>query len=845
MTGETRATLLGAALAAAILLGLVFFGAVESEWGGALAALVMLFSAALLIVLPGDRPRGAWVVVTLALPGWLLFQLVPLPTAVAGLLSPRRVAWIAEMWPGPAQGCAGAPLIGPPPAWQPLTVDPFASREFLFHVVAAALCFLAVRALCRGTGRSVREPALWVVACFATAEAVYGIVQALADSPHVLWVLKTAYTDCASGTLINRNHYAMLLYLGLGATLTLLLNRLDDGVDRDEQRETALRVTLGLFAALQLAAVLASKSRGGVGGALIVLASAWPVLWRAPKRVRFAVVGLALAVIVPVALFVGGDLLHRVSGLGAEWKGATSRGGVLRLSGRYVRDFLLTGSGGGTFEFAFARYRTSAVSGLYDYAHDDYLQALLETGAPGLVLALLPVALFVIDAASWRRRVAAGDSDEDDRSFVVPWPLYAALAVALLHEFVDFGLHIPALAMFFAMLAGLAAPPARDRAARRFALAPAWAGLALALPALAHSAIEWPALGRSLPWPESPLARHTRATELLKTWRTRPEDSAAACSGLQEVVRARRLRPLEARYMLTHARLLMAAADRTGIESAVQDRLRQDARRALEQTRALDPWDPRTREGVMNVALALGDLDKAAEDALAITTVNPEQASNVVRTLLDIGIPATSIQRVMARSPEALGSVLKALLDEGNVNDAGRIVPADIAPDPVSCKVAWLVLPVLDKAHHVSPIPFLEGCIRLPAVQSDAALRANVAAWIAGALIEQKRFDDAAAWVAQAPDGESRTHLEMRLAQHREAWKDVIVLGEKLLRKAETTTDTSALAWLHYSLGVAYAHDDQLGPAREELRAARELDPSLASVDSMLADLEIGKNPVR
>lgn len=76
----------------------------------------------------------------------------------------------------------------------------------------------------------------------------------------------------------------------------------------------------------------------------------------------------------------------------------------------------------------------------YREAHNDYVQVLVETGVPGLLIALWGVVALL--------RAARAD----------PW-LLAALAGVLLHAFVEFDLQIPALAALFVVLAGMRVGP--------------------------------------------------------------------------------------------------------------------------------------------------------------------------------------------------------------------------------------------------------------------------------------------------------------------------------------------------------------------------------------------------
>ena len=51
-----------------------------------------------------------------------------------------------------------------------------------------------------------------------------------------------------------------------------------------------------------------------------------------------------------------------------------------------LKDYPLTGSGGGTFYAAFPKYRPGVISAYFDYAHNDYVQFATDTGVIGLGL---------------------------------------------------------------------------------------------------------------------------------------------------------------------------------------------------------------------------------------------------------------------------------------------------------------------------------------------------------------------------------------------------------------------------------------------------------------------------
>lgn len=81
--------------------------------------------------------------------------------------------------------------------------------------------------------------------------------------------------------------------------------------------------------------------------------------------------------------------------------------------------------------------------GWYREAHNDYVQLLVETGVPGLLIGL------------WGGLATLATARRD------PW-LFAALAGVLMHVAVDFDLQIPAIAALFVVLAALAARTAEE-----------------------------------------------------------------------------------------------------------------------------------------------------------------------------------------------------------------------------------------------------------------------------------------------------------------------------------------------------------------------------------------------
>jgi len=104
----------------------------------------------------------------------------------------------------------------------------------------------------------------------------------------------------------------------------------------------------------------------------------------------------------------------------------------------------------GSFVTVYPAYETTASDLVTEHAHNDYVEALTETGLLGGILILVAAVLFLRSA--FRNGVARLGNESG-------WiQLGASIGCCglLIHSFVDFNLHIPSNAVWFAFCAGLA-----------------------------------------------------------------------------------------------------------------------------------------------------------------------------------------------------------------------------------------------------------------------------------------------------------------------------------------------------------------------------------------------------
>lgn len=377
-----------------------------------------------------------------------LLQLVPVPTVWTRLVVPRTAAVresVGQLLPETASTLAASSL------------DPTATRDALVRFVAYAL-ILVVAAVAVQRPKHLRHAA-WAIALAGALEGLYGSAEYLSGHQHVLGWAKRSLTDGASGTFVNPNHFAGFLAMTLPIAMALVLESARGLPAARHWRErllclggsAGLGVVVGTLAtALIWFGVILSYSRGGLAVALaaVALLGAWS--GRASTRVRL----LAALLVLPTLLL----LWLEVQAPGERFVAQQEE--LLSLSGRLpvwvatlgmVPDYLLLGTGLGTFEAVFPLYQPAHVGGEWSHAHCDWLQSLVE-GGPAVTLALVAL-LFLLLRRRGARRPLLGAA------------VCAGIAAVALHSLTDFSLRIPANAVLAACLAGLSCSPAAvDRA---------------------------------------------------------------------------------------------------------------------------------------------------------------------------------------------------------------------------------------------------------------------------------------------------------------------------------------------------------------------------------------------
>jgi O-antigen ligase len=284
---------------------------------------------------------------------------------------------------------------------------------------------------------------VWFVMVFGFLVAIFGILQHLTFNGKLYWFREMRYGGVPFGPYVNRNHFAGLMELVIPVALVPL-------VMGKVRRERWFLV--GLFATLPMGALFLSASRGGIVSFGVELAALVLLMVLQRRAGMHALAGgMVLLVAVLMVSWLGvKQVLERFSSLQTLEVSVGKRASMRGDTWRIFLDHPWTGTGVGTLQTVYPRYETLYDGKIVNHTHNDYLEALAETGLLGGLSCAWFLGVLFLDS---QRRLA-----ESSRSFAAALHLsgFVGCTGFLVHSLVDFNLHIPANALLFFLMANLA-----------------------------------------------------------------------------------------------------------------------------------------------------------------------------------------------------------------------------------------------------------------------------------------------------------------------------------------------------------------------------------------------------
>ena len=321
------------------------------------------------------------------------------------------------------------------------TASPYNTRiELLLLLADLIVLFLAVQAF-----RTLEDwrGFVWFGMGFGFLVSIFAILQHLTSNGKLYWFREIRSGGLPFGPYVNRNHFAGFAELVLPlALIPLVLGRV-----RRERWPV-----VGLFAVLPIGALFLSASRGGIvsfGAELGVLALVM-ILRRTMAKQWFAGVAVLLVAMLLVSWLGVAQILQRLSSVQLLEVTAGKRSSMRRDTWQIFLHHPVTGTGLGTLQIVYPRYESLYDGKIVNHSHNDYLEALAETGILGGFCCAWFLGVLFSESLKRLRQL--------NNSFAGTLQLSGLVACSgfLVHSLVDFNLHIPSNALLFFLMAHLA-----------------------------------------------------------------------------------------------------------------------------------------------------------------------------------------------------------------------------------------------------------------------------------------------------------------------------------------------------------------------------------------------------
>lgn len=356
-----------------------------------------------------------------------------------------------------------------PPFHPVLSIAPYETVSQLLLLVTYLAAFYLVLFVCED--RNARRRFVYALIAIGTFEALYGLMQYLTGWQQIFSFVKKYYLQDATGTYINRNHFAGLLEMTLPLVVAMALRQTQHMRHKCKRENSLARDVLSgkelpafvfwlFLAALLFTALFFSRSRMGLFSAVVslIVILAFASEFALSVRSRILLGAVFMLSVAGIAAWVGtAPVLARFETIENEYaQTGWNRVSVWRDTGQLIREHPYLGTGLGTFSEAYPSVQTAYLSLFVDHAHSDYLEIASDIGLPGAIL--LFGSIFWILGHAIRR--CGKLKDILDSTLCLGCA--GSIVAILVHSIADFNLHIPANALIFTVLLALAVSVTRE-----------------------------------------------------------------------------------------------------------------------------------------------------------------------------------------------------------------------------------------------------------------------------------------------------------------------------------------------------------------------------------------------
>jgi O-antigen ligase len=339
-------------------------------------------------------------------------------------------------------------------SWRPISIYPYATKSELIKILTYIGLFFLITNV---PGVRINHIVVIIIGV-GFLISFLGILQKLTGTTKIYWVGDASYVDLF-GPYINRNHFAGYIVMVIPIALGLLISRFANitfsrnmtwrSIIVESESHIFVNLLLIFAMTIMISSLFLSLSRGGIISFIVVMVVFFSLvgLSRAKEAIskgrRIILTVLILAFVFLIWLGLN-PVLNRLSSLSSP-----ERYEVFQNTINIAKDFPLFGTGLGTFQYIYPRYKSLQDQLYYDHAHNDYVELLSENGVLGLVIVMVGIIVFFgKTVAKWRER-------RDTYAKGITLGGICGVIAIFNHSFTDFNLHIPANALFFSLILGL------------------------------------------------------------------------------------------------------------------------------------------------------------------------------------------------------------------------------------------------------------------------------------------------------------------------------------------------------------------------------------------------------
>jgi O-antigen ligase len=284
---------------------------------------------------------------------------------------------------------------------------------------------------------------IWFAMSLGFFVSLFGILQHLTFNGKLYWFRTMRFGGIPFGPYVNRNHFAGFAEMVIPVALVpLVLGKV--------RRERLFLVAL--FALVPIVALLLSASRGGIVSLAVQIVMLFLLLLVRKVRGRNVIVGgiVVLCAVMMVSWIGVQQVLQRFTGMQSVEVSVGKRSAMRQDTWRLFLDHPVFGTGLGTFEMVFPPYDSLYDGKVVNHAHNDYLEALAETGLLGGFCCALFLGVLLVNSMKGLAELGTSFGASLNLSGLI------ACVGIMVHSLVDFNLHIPANALLFFVSAHMA-----------------------------------------------------------------------------------------------------------------------------------------------------------------------------------------------------------------------------------------------------------------------------------------------------------------------------------------------------------------------------------------------------